>query len=205
MQICICGWYFTEGFLDILKDITETYPVTIIANQDKLPKKYDGLFNYHVRENRGLEYGAYDYFLHNEWLGDDVLFMHDDMMIRPIIKNYELVNPALLFKTVSAFKQDLVYIFQNDLDRQECFDIHGRVMFASKRFLKELRDFNGGFPWDRDNDGHTIGPTPEHCKHYNWAVEELKKFWEILKISKDITVESVIIPAFDYQIRGRQY
>ena len=56
---------------------------------------------------------------------------------------------------------------------------------------------------DRDNDGHTIGPTPSHCKHYNWAVEELKKFWKAQQFNGCV-VEAVIIPAFAYQIRGRQ-
>ena len=204
MQICVCGWYFNERFLDLLTDITKEYPVTIIANRGELPKKYEGVFNYHVRENRGLEYGAYDYFLHNEWSGDDVLFMHDDITIQPIMKNYEIINPILLFKTVANFKQDLVYVFQNDIDRQDCFGIHGRVMFSSKRFLEDLK-FSGGFPWDKNNDGHTIGPTPKYCHHYNWAVEELKKIWEVMMIGKNIVVDQVIIPAFFYHIRGRQY
>lgn len=203
MQICICGWYFNEPFLDLMEHITKTYPVTIIANQDKLPEKYEGIFKYYVRENRGLEYGAYDYFLHNNWTGGDVLFMHDDIDILPVVKNYELIDPVLLFKSVSDFKQDVVYIFRHEHDRRESFDMHGRVMFASGRFLKQLKDFNGGFPWDRDNDGHTIGPTPSHCKHYNWAVEELKKFWKAQQFNGCV-VEAVIIPAFAYQIRGRK-
>jgi hypothetical protein len=83
MQICICGWYFNEQLLGVMESINEKYPVAIIANRDKLPDKYN--FNYHVRENKGLEYGAYDYFLKNEWTGGDVLFCHDDMTILPVI------------------------------------------------------------------------------------------------------------------------
>ena len=202
MQICICGWYFNEELLDLMEHINKTYPVTIIANRNKLPDKYDS-FNYHVRENRGLEYGAYDYFLKNEWTGGDVLFCHDDMTILPLVRGYEVVDPVELFKTVADFKQDVVYIFKNDNEREWNFDMHGRIMFASKWFLKKLKDFNGGFPVDTNNDGHIIGPTPDYCKHYNWAVEELKKFWKAQQFNGCV-VESVIIPAFAYQIRGRQ-
>lgn len=201
MQVCVCGWYFNERFLDTMKEINKDYPVSIIANRDELPDKYKSVFNYHVRENKGLEYGAYDYFLKNEWNGGDVLFLHDDMTIQPIIKNYEIINPKLLFKTVSEFDKDVVYIFKNDASRKECFDIHGRVMFASGLFLKYLADRNGGFQWDKENDGYTAGPNPGYCKHYNWAVAQLRAFWEPLKLIGH-TVETAIIPAFDYDVRG---
>ena len=203
MRVCICGWYFTEKFLDLLTEITKTYPVTVVANKDRMPSKYKDCFDYHVRENRGLEYGAYDYFLKNVWAGEDVLFMHDDIQIQPIVKDFEIINPLLIFNTISRFKEDVVYIFKSETHMIENCNIHGRVMFMSKGFLKDLKEFNDGFPWDKDNDGHTVGPTPSHCKHYNWAVEELKKFWEVKKIT-GCEVKSVIIPAIDYQIRGRQ-
>jgi hypothetical protein len=186
------------------------HPVTIVANRDGLPDKYSGCFDYRVRENRGLEYGAYDYYLKNIWDGDDVLFMHDDMAILPIMKNFEIIGPELLFKSISEFKDDLVYIFKNDTSRRECFEIHGRAMFASKRwramfaskrFLRKLLDC-GGFPWDKNNDGYTLGPNPGYCEHFNWAVAQLKMFWEKLF---DYKIDSIIIPAFDYKIRGEKH
>jgi len=201
MKICICGWYFNEKFLDALKMLSDKFPVTIVANRDELPEKYVGCFDYHVRENRGLEYGAYDYFLTNIWDGDDVLFMHDDMELLPIMKNFEILGPEIIFETVSRFKEDLVYIFKNEASRKDCFDIHGRVMFASKRFLQKLRDC-GGFPWDKHNDGYILGKNPGYCEHYNWAVAQLKEFWEKLF---DYKIESIIIPAFNYKVRGKDY
>jgi hypothetical protein len=202
MQICICGWYFNEQLLDVMEHVNDKHPVTIIANRDKLPDRgYD--FNYHVRENKGLEYGAYDYFLKNEWTGGSVLFCHDDMIIQPVIRDYTIIDPVELFDTVASLKQDVVYIFKNEHDRVTNFDMHGRVMYASSKFLRLLLDMNGGFPWDENNDGHTAGPRTDYCEHYNWAVEELKKFWKAQQFN-GIVVESVIIPAFAYQIRGRQ-
>ena len=203
MKICICGWYFEPGLLKDLKNLNEKFPVTIVANRDRLPEEYKGVFNYHVRENRGLEYGAYDYYLKNVWDGEDVLFMHDDATLRAIIRDYVLVGPVYLFELISNIDKDLVYIFKNESDKLSCLGIHGRVMFASGRFLKDLKEINGGFPWDRENDGHTLGATPEYCKHYNWAVEELKKFWEVRKLV-GCRVDSIIVPAINYHIRGRK-
>jgi len=203
MKICVCGWYFEPEFLITLKDINKEYPVTIIANRDRLPEEYKGVFNYHVRENRGLEYGAYDYYLKNVWEGEDVLFMHDDMKIRPIVKDYTVVGPEYLMGLISKIEMDLVYIFKNEREKQFCFGTHGRVMFAGGKFLKDLKEINDGFPWDKDNDGHTMGPTPGYCKHYNWGVLELKNYWEVRKLV-GCRVESIVIPAFNYSIRGRK-
>jgi len=201
MKICIVGWYFDEDFLESLVEITEKYPVTIVAHRDKLPERFKGVFDYHVTENKGLEYGAYDYYLKTIWDGESVLFMHDDITIRPIVRNYELQSPFLLYDSIAGFKEDLVYVFKNENDRKNCFDMHGRCMYASGSFLKDLKEKNGGFPVDENNDGHTIGPTPDYCKHYNWGVEELKKFWEVMQLS-GCMVKSVIIPAMNYHIRG---
>ena len=203
MKICVVGWYFDEDFLESLTEITEKYPVTIVAHRDKLPERFKGVFDYHVTENKGLEYGAYDYYLKNLWDGDDVLFMHDDITIQPMIRNYELQSPLLVYDTIASFEEELVYIFKNYNDKKDCFDMHGRCMYASGSFLKDLKEKNGGFPVDENNDGHTFGPTPSYCKHYNWGVEELKKFWEVLKL-EGCKVKSVIIPAMNYHIRGKK-
>jgi hypothetical protein len=200
MQVCVCGWYFNEKCLDVLKDITSQFPVTIIAHKDKLPKKYHGHFEYIVRKNRGLEYGAYDHFLKNAWKGDDVLFMHDDIEISPILDDWKIAPPGDIFEVVSKFKDDFVYIFKNETSWRECFGVHGRAMFASKRFLKRLLD-SGGFPYDKHNDGYTMGENPGYCEHYNWPTAKLK---EICDKFFDYEIGHVFIPAFDYYIRGKK-
>ena len=63
MKICVCGWYYRESFLGLLGDLAKEFSVTIIANRAGLPLKYLGSVEYHVRENRGLEFGAYDKYI----------------------------------------------------------------------------------------------------------------------------------------------
>jgi len=198
MNICVCGWYFREPFLSILKEVNKDFPVHIVAN--KMADILDDCgLDYSVRENTGLEFGAYDYYLKNIWDGEDTLFLHDDITINPIAKNYEVLPPKYLFKDVSKLKGDLVYIFKNAHDKRKCFDVHGRVMFASGNFLTKLKQL-GGFPYDEKNDGFIFGPKPEHCKHFNWAVTKLKEIGESLMFDYSITQK--FMPAFNYDVRG---
>ena len=201
MNICVCGWYYLKPLYDILARVKEKFPVYVIAHRE------DDLLNdfYHLIEpNRGLEWGAYDTYLKHVWDGkSDVLFMHDDVRIRPVIQNYEIVAPEKIFSTIANFKQDQVYIFKSEKEAIDNYNIHGRALFCSAKFLHYLLE-HGGFWFDKDNTGHTQGPTPTTCMHFNEADYRFRDF--LLTVNGDgglVVNQKIILPAFDCARRGK--
>ena len=86
LKICVCGWHL-EKFDALYKVLWKLHhendiPVHIVSNKDsRWLKVFDLPYSY--RDNYGLEFGAYDYYLRNIWDGEsDVLFTRD-MFFRP--------------------------------------------------------------------------------------------------------------------------
>lgn len=208
MKICVCGWYFREDFYRVLKRVNERYPVAVVSNTGFLTASESVLarsLDFYTRENIGLEWGAYDYYLKEVWDGvSPVLFLHDDIRLRPVMKDYELRPPVEIFDAISKFEHDQVYIFKSLPEAKENFWIHGRAFYCSARFLRYLRRYNDGFWFDEDNDGHTQGPTPAHCKHFNEADYQFKYFTRGIPEKSNMKAGGyVILPALDCARRGR--
>ena len=199
MEICIIGWYYFPMLMEILPDVNEEFPVTLVCHRSH-PSLIHSEIPYFYRENRGCEYGAYDWYIKNKWKGDAVLFMHDDVLIRPRMANYEILSPATQFRKIDAIDFDLSYIFKSVSEEKENAGVHGRGIYMKPKFIQWLLDTNDGIWWDKNNDGHIMGPTPEHCEHFNHADYELKHTW---KKSKGFNIGPTILPFFDHANRGR--
>jgi len=183
--------------------VVKEYEITIIANKlwdVKIPEGIKVI----ERENIGLEWGAYDFYLQNVWDGEDVLFLHDDLRFRPVIKDYKFIEPIEIVRTIEKLEYDQVYFFNSTTKAEQNYYIHGRALKCSGRFLEKLKE-HGGFPYDKDNSTHTRGPTPKHCKHFNWADYEFADFIkQNLSKKPGWKVGSyLIIPALECATRGR--
>lgn len=162
MQICICGWYFYEDFYGTLNSLRATIDIVIVANR---PGNAFGLPCI-LRENIGLEWGAYSYYLDNCWDGiSSVLFMHDDTKA-----------DADFFLSIQNTTFDQAFIFRDEFEYKRSYS-HGRAFYASARFLKVCRLY-GGIYYDKGNRGF-IAPgyswsvtPPEGCKDHNYAIRE---------------------------------
>jgi len=221
VDICVCGWHYFDSVYDTLRSAHKKYPVFVVAHRDDELLHSSGL-PFYMRENVGLEWGAYDWYIKNQWDGkSDVLFMHDDVRIRPVIKEYEVVDPVCVFNTVARLGDtyDQAYIFKSKHEYNKNFFIHGRALFCNAKTIRILLDRNDGFWYDADNTGHTGGSTPDGCKHYN---EADYRFWRFLSglhgrgdetypweaeglVTKEglMVNQAIIIPAFDCARRGR--
>ena len=152
-----------------MSQIKDSYGIHVVANKTWGDNDVPEGIPVTKRENTGLEWGAYDFYLKNIWDGEsDVLFSHDDIRYKPVIKNYTMVSPVRIFDTIRNLDFDQIYFFTSLTQAEQNYYIHGRSFKCSARFLTELKN-HGGFPYDENNTGHTRGPTPAHCNHFNWA------------------------------------
>lgn len=162
MKICICGWYYRPLFLAIMGLVHKYHKCFIVAHRNGhnwgLPSK--------TIENIGLEFGAYDYYLKNEWDHEsDVMFMHDDTKI----------VDHKVFDEIAKIPHDQAFIFRDCAEELANGRVHGRAFFCSKRFLDYLLS-KGGFWFDENNTGHIGGKVPEGMMHYNTAVHRFGGF-----------------------------
>jgi len=205
MKICVCGWYYMDSIYRDFEEVNKTYPVFVVAHKED--EKLAG-FDHYVRENTGLEWGAYDWYLKNEWDGEsDVLFMHDDVRMRPTFCEYDTVPVIQVFKAVEnlAKEYDQVYIFRSMQEKKENFGLHGRALLCSARFLQYLLDNEDGIWNDVDNTGHTMGPTPDWCKHYNEADYKFRDtLTKIDALETGMSLNNIVlISPFDCARRGK--
>ena len=188
MNICVVGWYFYEELYKTLKDVNKAHEVFIVSHKDDIPKPILFDLQYVVKENVGLEFGAYDYFLKNCWdKKSDVLFMHDDIKI---------LDPNVFDKIeeeTMRFKIDQAYLFKNKAEEVNNGGKHGRSIFMSSKLLNFMLNYKfkteesedhldihhnkgvvlkgtgeyTGFWYDPCNLGHTTGKPPVGVRHYN--------------------------------------
>jgi hypothetical protein len=160
MNICVCGWYFFEGFYSELWKANKKHPVWIVAHKDDHMITICDL-SVAIVPNVGLEFGAYDYYLNNIWEGGDTLYTHDDIAILPQIKDYELRSREKIWDDIAATEHDQAYIFQDREDDVFNAGKHGRMIFMSHK-LQEWFKEREGFWYDRQNTGYT-GDEGETC------------------------------------------
>ena len=206
MMICVCGWYYYPDLLGILDQVVRErkHKVWIVAHRyNPILENYS--IDYVIRANRGVEYGAYDYFIKNLWdYKSKVLFMHDDVEIQPIMRDYKMLPKTALFDSLEKVEVDLGYIFEGAFDELRNFGIHGRGILMSPKCIQYLLDHNDGIWWDKNNDGHIAGPTPEHCKHFNEADYQMRRWWEDMneKGTDMVLGKALHAPSFHADIRG---
>lgn len=159
MQICVCGWHYYPRFYETLSTIRINYDIVIIAHR----AGYTSELPYITRENAGLEWGAYSYFLDYHWDKlSNVLFMHDDTEV-----NLDFFNE------IASISNDLTFVFENERDFQT-MNTHGRVFIASARFLTAVQSQEGIW-YDKGNKGFITDSVrtdkpPTGCQDHNAGI-----------------------------------
>ena len=63
LQICVVGWHFRREFTESLRTVADRFDIVVVANRAGDSR---GLRTVE-RENTGLDWGAFSYFLDHEW------------------------------------------------------------------------------------------------------------------------------------------
>ena len=157
LQICVVGWHFRREFYESLRTVAGRFDIVVVANRAGDSR---GLRTVE-RENTGLDWGAFSYFLDHEWKpGASVLFLHDDT---------EAGDAFWL--DVEQIDYDQAFIFRDPGEFEHAYS-HGRAHFASARFLTLVGD-RGGIWFDSGNRGFVATgyswsePPPPACLDHN--------------------------------------
>ena len=99
----------------------------IIVGHKQAPRHVEDRFTVIDLPNIGLEFGAYDDFI-KRFDPCDTLFMHDDAS----------VNDPEIFSRISACGHDQAFVFRDEADGRANQNFHGRMWFASARFIENI-------------------------------------------------------------------
>lgn len=169
LQICVCGWYYFPKFFDKLNlAVKQGYDVVVIRHRFGDTKGV----RFIDRENTGLEWGAYSFFLDTLWDGEsNVLFTQDD----------NVVEREDFWKWCSGIGEDICCIFNNQREAAYNSYAHGRMLFTSSKFLRAAKS-EGGFWYDKHNTGfivkghYTSQKPPPGCGHHNAGIHHFIRF-----------------------------
>lgn len=205
MLICVAGWYLGQfdDFYAVMHRLHKKHPVFVVSNREN---DYLSTLDlpYIVRENTGLEWGAYNWFLMHKWDGQSpVLFLHDDIIFNPYAVNGEIHPPEWLFDQIANLKVDQAYIFKNKTEDSVNYGRHGRMVFMGAELLGKAKAI-GGFWYDKKNTGYTEGSRPElrektGCYGYNAGILAFHE--QARTIGGDVH-RKVFVPSFGMCIRG---
>jgi len=193
MKICIVGWYFYRELYDTLQEIQKEFPVFIVAHKyDPLLKELD--MPYQVIENRGLEFGAYDWYLQNIWESGAVLFQHDDIKVKDINA----------YNQIKELNKDQVYIFGDEYTVKRNRGLHGRAFYCSPALLKLIKE-DGGIWFDYGNKGNVFNlkPGPDEGMDFNSGICRFRDQMIEYKAKGYDTGSYKIIPSFQTGERGK--
>jgi len=168
MQICVCGWwYFPEYYDALLEAVKRGYHTVVVKHRDG---ETNGL-PFVNKDNIGLEWGAYSYYIDEIWDGEsDVLFTQDDVKVKD----------ASFFDWASKITEDVCSIFHNNADARYNGEAHGRMIFMSSRFLLGAQKL-GGFWYDKGNHGfiakgnYRSETPPPGSSHHNAGIHNFLK------------------------------
>jgi hypothetical protein len=170
MQICVCGWYYPRPFYERLRAVEGRHDVVVVANR---PGDADPLRTI-VRENVGLDWGAFSHFLEHAWDGvSDVLFLQDDT---------DVAEP--FWDELAAIPYDQAFVFRERSEFEAAYS-HGRAHFGSGRFLALVRA-HGGIWFDAGNHGFIAAGTtwsetpPPGCLDHNAGVRAYTRLVQLI-------------------------
>jgi len=182
MQICVIGWDFNKSLYQSLSS-TDYDAFTV------LHKKGDTQgVPFQLVPNVGLEWGAYDYFLQNNWdRRSPVLFMQDDITVK---------SPTF-FKEVSLLKDDFVFIYDrlaSCVANERLFVGTGQCFKTSSKFLDYYLDKYSGFWYDLENTG-IFDDNGTQDKGIGRFIQRLKSIDKdtIMKVNNHILMQEYII------------
>jgi hypothetical protein len=142
--------------------------------------------------NVGLEFGCYDWYLKNKWVGGPVLFLHDDN---------EITQEAL--DAIATIQQDQVFLFASEAEAEANGKAHGRAMFCSERFLNRLKT-DSGF-WYDEGPITSVAIPATSAEEPNYHNAGIQTFVAYLKsLPKEFSVNRVgILKGLKTGYRGR--
>jgi hypothetical protein len=189
-QVCVCGWYYRPDFYEALRSVSDRVDITVVANRGGDTRGLRTL----ERENIGLEWGAFCYFLIRAWNAiANVVFLHDDTYVTD-----------RFWGDVERIAYDQAFIFR-DVSEYESAYSHGRAHFASARFLALVRA-SGGIWFDPGNRGFIAAghswseAPPPGCLDHNAGIRaytELVKRIGVenptLSVNREVYSESVYL------------
>ena len=207
MSVCVVGWYLDkfDDFYMTMHKVNKKHPVHVVAHRDS-PYLRDMDLPYTLRENVGLEWGAYNHYLMHVWDGEgNVLFCHDDIIFHPLVVGDNVLPPEGMFDNIAAMGVDQAYIFSSRAEDVENASHHGRMVFCSKSFLQTAKEL-GGFFFDPKNRGYTDGSKPEvraemGCLGYNAGIIAFHS--QAAVIGKDVH-RRAYVPSFGLAVRGEE-
>lgn len=164
MKICVCGWYYQKEFYEELSKTD--YKITIVSNKKEVPEDINKKYNTIVRENIGLEFGAYNHFIMNTTIDDSVLFLHDDNFITE--DNIEPIE-------VMCEELDQAYIFRDFTEQKNNGGKHGRILYMSSKFINYLKEEHKGIPYDEMNNGYNGTTKNPNNLDYNKGINDYHK------------------------------
>jgi len=136
-QVCVCGWHYRREFYENLRAAAGRLDIVVVANR---PGDSHGLTTI-ARENVGLDWGAFSFFLDRAWdARSNVLFLQDDTSVR-----------ARFWDEVERIAYDQAFIFRDRTEFERTYS-HGRAHFAGARFLACVVA-KGGIWFDGGNRG----------------------------------------------------
>ena len=179
MKICMVGWYFNPDLIKLMEKVSERHKVDVVAHRDGEHGSLDML----LVDNIGLEFHCYDTYIKRLWDGEsDVLFLHDDLEVHPVMVNYEIIPPTNIFNRLAKLDIDQGYIFQNEDDAGWNAYKDGRLILISGRLIKHLRE-SGGLWFDVHNTGQTTtGPYNAGIVEFHNRMNHLHKQFNICNI-----------------------
>ena len=164
--ICVVGWYYFSKFYKQLEG--SEFEVFVVAHRyNKILDKHK--LKYFVKDNVGVEYGAYNYYINNIWKkGYDVFFMHDDIDFLKfddvIFSNYKILKKKNIDNASIVHGRHVSY--------------SERFFYMSSKFTQIMVEEYGGVWYDKENLGYTsrkAQPSHWHPRRYNLGGLEFKK------------------------------
>jgi hypothetical protein len=180
MKICMVGWYYNAELIELMEIINKYHKVDIVAHRDGKHGSLDSI----LVENIGLEFHCYNTYINNIWDGEsDILFMHDDIEMGPVVVNYEIIPPINIFNKISNLNIDQGYIFHDEADAHWNDYKHGRMIFMSGSLIKHIKNNFGGIWFDSTNTGFTIkGPYNAGIINFNETMLKLQDNYDTCNI-----------------------
>jgi hypothetical protein len=190
MNVCICGWYYNKGFIDVMnRSLSLMHDIFIIGHRDGDAGNIQKV----IIQNVGLEFGAYDFYLKNIWGGGDVIFIHDDTEFD--FTAWNKINLLGLFF-------DQVFIHENGIAELANGFAHGRALFCSERFLTRLLK-DDGF-WYAKGQVVIENEISKEEKEHNRGIKSFLNYCMKIKAETGLAVAQVVnIPEIRTGWRGQ--
>lgn len=188
MNICVAGWYFHGKLLDTLE--ASAFPWYVVCHRTPSRKLPDD--RHIIIPNVGLEFGCYNWYLMNKWTSGSVLFLHDDA---------ELTKEML--DQIAGIPVDQCFLFSSEDEAKANGEAHGRAIFCSERFLKQLKA-NGGFWYNEaPSDGKEIpATTAGGLNTHNSGIQTFVAY--LRRLPEEFAVNKIgIVPDMRLGYRGR--